>query len=145
MTVRPPASSPSVSHRMSIHPRRDTGPEIAIRRALHAAGERYRVCMKIPSAPRRTIDIVFTRARVAVFIDGCFWHGCPEHGETPASNTDWWISKVEKNRARDAKTTRMLEEAGWMVLRFWEHEAPADAAVRIRDLRNERRREGSIK
>nr|WP_198955233.1 very short patch repair endonuclease [Kineosporia sp. R_H_3] len=118
---------------MSVHPRKDTGPELAVRRALHAAGERYRVFVKVPTAPRRTIDIAFTRAKVAVFIDGCFWHGCPDHGEVPASNTDWWIAKIHRNRVRDADTRQILEDAGWVVLRFWEHEAPEQVVLRIRD------------
>lgn len=105
---------------------------MAVRRLLHASGERYRVCWKILGCPRRTIDIAFTRAKVAVFIDGCFWHGCPEHGETPASNTSWWIEKIERNRLRDADSTRRLQEQGWRVLRFWEHETPSDVVERIR-------------
>jgi DNA mismatch endonuclease (patch repair protein) len=117
---------------MSVHPRRDTGPELSVRKRLHAAGERYRVCWKIPGCPRRTIDIAFTRLKVAIFIDGCFWHGCPEHGETPASNTTWWVEKIQKNRARDEDTTRRLEDQGWRVLRFWEHENPASVVARIR-------------
>jgi DNA mismatch endonuclease, patch repair protein len=128
MDARPPASSPSVSHRMSIHPRRDTGPEMAVRRLLHAVGLRYRVCLKVPGAPRRTIGIAFTRAKLAVFIDGCFWHGCPEHGEVPVANRRWWVDKIERNRARDAETTALLEAAGWTVLRFWEH-VPAGEVI----------------
>jgi len=117
---------------MSVHPRRDTGPEVAVRKLLHAAGERYRVCWKVPGCPRRTIDIAFTRAKVAVFIDGCFWHGCPEHGQTPASNSFWWVRKIQTNRERDDDTTRRLHERGWRVLRIWEHEAPISAVARIR-------------
>lgn len=128
----PVASSVVVSRNMSIHPRRDTGPELAVRRLLHAAGERYRVCHKVPGAPRRTIDIAFTRARLAVFIDGCYWHGCPEHGLIPKANRDWWIAKIEKNRTRDADTTRMLRDAGWEVLRCWEHEPPVAVAGSVR-------------
>ena len=139
MAMRPPASSPSVSRRMSAHPRRDTGPEMAVRRLLHAGGLRYRVCLKVPGAPRRTIDIAFTRARLAVFIDGCFWHGCPEHGETPASNRQWWIDKIHHNRARDAETARLLEAAGWRVLRIWEHVPPDDAVGLIREALSESR------
>jgi DNA mismatch endonuclease (patch repair protein) len=119
---------------MSVHPRRDTVPELAVRRLLHAAGARYRVCLPVPGIPRRTIDIAFTRAKVAVFIDGCFWHGCPDHGETPASNSAWWVAKIDKNRTRDADTTRRLEAGGWRVLRFWEHESPQAAAARIHEV-----------
>lgn len=118
---------------MSIHPRRDTGPELAVRRLLHARGLRYRVCLKVPGAPRRTIDIAFTRAKLAVFIDGCFWHGCPAHGETPTSNRQWWIDKIEHNQARDVETTGLLRDAGWTALRIWEHTSPEDAVELIRD------------
>lgn len=100
---------------------------MAIRRLLHAAGLRYRVCLKVPGAPRRSIDIAFTRVKLAVFIDGCFWHGCPDHGEEPAANRQWWLNKIEGNRSRDVETTALLEAAGWTVVRIWEHEAAKDA------------------
>lgn len=133
MGPRPPASSPAVAHRMSIHPRRDTGPELAVRRLLHAAGLRYRVCVKVPGAPRRTIDIAFTRRKLAVFIDGCFWHGCTEHrGTVPATNTAWWKEKIDRNRARDRETDQLLWAAGWRVIRIWEHEDPNEAVALIR-------------
>lgn len=103
---------------------RDTGPEMAVRRALHARGLRYRVDHPLPFDRRRRADIVFTRAKVAVFIDGCFWHGCPEHGTTPRTNTAFWADKIVTNRVRDADTTARLEGLGWIVLRFWEHEEP---------------------
>jgi DNA mismatch endonuclease (patch repair protein) len=106
---------------MSQHPRRDTGPELALRRILHAAGYRYRVNYPVPGLPRRTIDIAFTRRKVAVFVDGCFWHGCPTHGQVPASNRAWWTDKLEKNRTRDESTAVHLSESGWNVLRIWEH------------------------
>ena len=105
---------------------------MAVRRLLHAGGLRYRVCVKVPGAPRRTIDIAFTRAKLAVFIDGCFWHGCPAHGEVPVANRDWWVEKIDKNRARDLQTTEMLVGAGWRVLRVWEHEDPTEVALAIR-------------
>ncbi len=78
---------------------------------------------------RRTIDIAFTRARIAVFLDGCFWHGCPEHATRPKANAEWWRVKLEKNMSRDRETTTHLENSGWTVLRFWEHESP-DAVAR---------------
>lgn len=112
---------------MSRHPRRDTGPELALRSLLHAAGYRYRVAYPVPGLPRRSIDIAFTRAKVAVFVDGCFWHGCSEHRQVPASNREWWAAKLEKNRARDEATTAHLEHLGWTVLRFWEHTEPSRA------------------
>jgi DNA mismatch endonuclease, patch repair protein len=132
METRPIASSPAVSRRMAVHPRRDTGPEMAVRRLLHSTGFRYRVCWKVPGTPRRTIDIAFTRAKVAVFIDGCFWHGCPEHGQTPTSNRRWWADKISRNQERDSDTTRKLENAGWTVLRIWEHVPPDEATELIR-------------
>jgi DNA mismatch endonuclease, patch repair protein len=101
---------------------------MAVRRLLHARGLRYRVCTKVPGAARRTIDIAFTKAKIAVFVDGCFWHGCPEHGLVPAANRDWWTEKLERNRVRDAETTALLEASGWTVLRFWEH-LPAEDVV----------------
>ena len=127
MRERPAPSSAAVSARMSRHPRRDTGPELALRRILHAAGYRYRVNYPVPGLPRRTIDIAFTRRKVAVFIDGCFWHGCPAHGQLPASNRAWWTDKFEKNRTRDERTTVHLTEHGWTVVRLWEHTSEAEA------------------
>ncbi|RPK44348.1 very short patch repair endonuclease [Streptomyces sp. ADI93-02] len=124
--IRP--SSPGVSARMSRQARRDTKPEVAVRRLLHAAGYRFRVNARVPDMPRRTIDIAFTRAKVAVMIDGCFWHGCPVHATQPKSNAEWWREKLERNMARDRETTEHLAAAGWTVLRFWEHEAPDGAA-----------------
>ena len=116
---------------MSALRRRDTNPELEIRRLLHAAGLRYRVAYPVPGRPRRTIDIAFTRRKVAVFVDGCFWHGCPEHGTSPTSNAEWWSAKLAANQARDADTAAHLEALGWFVLRMWEHERPTSAAERI--------------
>lgn len=116
---------------MSRHPRRDTGPELALRRLLHASGYRYRVVYPVPGLPRRSIDIAFTRAKVAVFVDGCFWHGCPEHRKIPSANYAWWAEKLERNRLRDEGTTVYLRQAGWIVLRFWEHTPTTDAVDAI--------------
>jgi DNA mismatch endonuclease, patch repair protein len=116
---------------MSVHPRRDTGPELAIRRMLHAAGERYRVNYPVPGLRRRTIDIAFTKAKLAVFVDGCFWHGCPDHRSVPASNREWWTEKLSRNRERDLTTTSALELAGWRVVRCWEHDSVDEAVGRI--------------
>jgi DNA mismatch endonuclease (patch repair protein) len=107
---------------------RDTGPEMAVRRALHARGLRYRVDHPLPFDRRRRADIAFTRAKVAVFVDGCFWHGCPDHGSTPRTNSAFWSAKIGRNRSRDADTTERLESLGWSVLRFWEHEEPIRSA-----------------
>jgi DNA mismatch endonuclease (patch repair protein) len=110
--------------------RRDTAPEVAIRRILHAHGCRYRVDYRIPETRRRA-DIAFTRRRVAVFVDGCFWHSCPIHGSIPKQNTTWWEWKLRANSLRDRDTDRLLRDAGWSVIRVWEHEDPQQAAERI--------------
>lgn len=108
-----------------------TGAEMALRRALHAMGLRYRLQVPILSKPRRVADLVFPGPRVAVFVDGCFWHGCPEHATWPKKNADFWREKIEANRARDADTNRRLEALGWQVVRVWTHEAADEAAERI--------------
>lgn len=111
---------------------RDTGPELALRSAVHALGLRYRVSARPLREVRRTADLVFPRARVAVFLDGCFWHGCPDHHTVAATNAAFWAQKVESNRARDRDTDRRLADAGWASIRVWEHEDPVEAAQRIR-------------
>jgi DNA mismatch endonuclease (patch repair protein) len=121
-----------VSERMSRQATRDTGPEMALRRRLHALGLRYRVHRRPIPAVRRTADIVFTRHRIAIFVDGCFWHGCPEHGTSPKTNSDWWRTKLTRNAERDADTDRQLQAAGWTPIRIWEHEDSEAAADRIR-------------
>lgn len=110
---------------------RDTAPEIAVRRLLHAAGLRYRVNHRPLPALRRTADIVFTRRKVAVFIDGCFWHSCPEHATVPKANAEFWREKLQRNRERDRETDQCLRAAGWAVLRFWEHEDANDVAAHV--------------
>jgi DNA mismatch endonuclease (patch repair protein) len=115
-------------------PQRDTPPERALRSALHRLGLRFRVHVRpVPGLPRRA-DVIFPRARVAVFVDGCFWHGCPVHGTWPKANAEWWRAKIESNRARDADTDRRLTEAGWTVVRVWEHEDPDGAARQVAGL-----------
>jgi len=109
---------------------RDTAPELAVRRLLHRSGLRFRVDFA-PLGGRRRADIVFTRRRVAVFIDGCFWHGCPEHATLPKSNTDYWLPKLRRNSERDREVDAVLGDAGWVVLRFWEHEAPDSVVAAI--------------
>lgn len=110
--------------------RRDTAPELALRRELWRRGLRYRVDHKVVGT-RRRVDVVFTRARVAVFIDGCFWHRCPIHSTLPNANAAWWLAKLDANVERDRRTDRDLETAGWVVVRVWEHEDPVVAADRI--------------
>ena len=117
---------------------RDTRPEIQLRSALHRMGLRFRVDAKPLADSRRRADIVFRRARVAVFVDGCFWHGCPIHGTIPKANRDWWVEKLKANRARDETTDAALEEAGWLSVRVWEHEQAEEAAEAIAALVRQR-------
>ena len=128
------ASTPGVRRRMQAIRAVDTKPELAVRRAVHALGLRYRVHTRpLPDLNRRA-DLVFTRARVAVFVDGCFWHGCPEHGRRQFGVNGWyWPDKIDRNVRRDVETTRLLTEAGWRVVRAWEHEDPATVAAAVAD------------
>ncbi len=107
---------------------RDTKPERAVRSAVHRRGLRYRVAARPLPELRRTADLVFRKAKIAVFVDGCYWHGCPEHHTQPATNHRYWSDKITGNVARDQDTTARLAEAGWTVLRFWEHEDPETVA-----------------
>jgi len=125
------ATSPATRKAMQANRRRDTAPEMAIRRLVHAAGLRYRVDARPLSGARHTADMIFTRVRVAVFIDGCFWHGCADHYRPPASNVTYWAGKVTRNRERDRLANEALIAAGWTVVRIWEHETPESAASRI--------------
>ncbi|WP_285506122.1 very short patch repair endonuclease [Streptomyces sp. NBRC 13847] len=113
---------------MSAQRSRDTVPELALRRALHALGFRYRVDLPLPGMRRRRSDLTFVRWRTAVFVQGCFWHACPEHLHAPMHNGDWWREKLEGNVRRDADTDARLVRLGWVPLRIWEHET-VDAAV----------------
>lgn len=125
------ASSAGTRATMRGNRSRDTRPELLVRRLLHAAGLRYRVSAKPEADLRRAADILFRQARVAVLIDGCYWHGCPDHYIPPKANGVYWSDKVVRNRARDADTNRVLTERGWVVLRFWGHEDLAVVAERI--------------
>ncbi|MFE7662312.1 very short patch repair endonuclease [Streptomyces celluloflavus] len=116
---------------MSRQASRDTQPELTVRRLLHANGLRYRVHYPVPGMPRRSMDIAFSKLRIAVFLDGCYWRGCPEHATHPRANAEWWRLKLDRNIARDRETTDHLTAAGWTVLRFWEHESADDIANRI--------------
>lgn len=118
---------------MQANRRRDTGPERALRSILHAAGYRYRCDYRIdlPDGRRVRPDVVFTRQRVAIFVDGCFWHSCPEHGAAPRVNTGYWNPKLERNQQRDRENTEALESAGWTVVRIWEHEGANVGAARV--------------
>nr|WP_281964768.1 very short patch repair endonuclease [Serinicoccus marinus] len=118
---------------MSRQRRRDTDPEMALRRALHARGLRFRVDAPLPGMPRRRPDLIFTRRRVAVFVDGCFWHGCPEHATSPTNNAEWWAAKLATNVARDRDTDARLAEQGWRSVRIWEHTVIGDAVRMVED------------
>ncbi|MFF3994566.1 very short patch repair endonuclease [Streptomyces cyaneofuscatus] len=125
------ASSPATRSTMRGNRGRDTTPELRIRSLLHREGLRYRVSARPLPGVRRTADLVFTRARVAVFVDGCFWHGCPDHCRPARTNSDFWRAKIDGNRVRDAQTDQLLVEAGWRAIRIWEHEDPVRAARRV--------------
>lgn len=132
MNYEPWASSPAARKAMRGNRSRDTKPELAVRRLIHAAGLRYRVDARPEPDLARRADIVFTKQRIAVFIDGCYWHGCELHMRMPAkANADYWSKKLAHNVERDRETTARLELAGWRVLRYWEHEAPKTVAQSI--------------
>ena len=121
----------------------NTTPERSMRAALHRQGVRYRLGQVIETDGRRIRpDLVFKGARVAVFVDGCFWHGCPDHCRKPGSNVEYWHGKIDRNRARDLRNEEALTAAGWIVVRVWEHEPAAEAAAGLVVLLQERRRGG---
>lgn len=130
----PEPLSPAVGARMSRTRGRDTAPELTLRSLLHARGLRFRVDLAPLPGFRRRADVVFTRARVAVFVDGCFFHGCPQHATWPTHNAEFWRNKIETNRRRDRDTDRRFADDGWVVVRVWEHEDPARAAEEIEEV-----------
>lgn len=121
--------------------RRDTKPEIVLRQLLHARGLRFRVDKPVLPDRRRRVDIVFGPAKVAAFVDGCFWHGCPAHATWPKANESYWREKIETNRRRDQDTNERLRSMGWEVVRVWEHEDMAVAADRLERIIRDRRAE----
>ncbi|MGY0235071.1 very short patch repair endonuclease [Longispora urticae] len=123
---------------MSRQRRRDTAPELALRKLVHKRGLRYLVDAALPGMRRRA-DMLFPRLRIAVFVDGCFWHSCPLHGTTPKTNTIWWTQKLSTNVARDRDTDERLAAEGWLVIRIWAHEAVEEAACRVEDAVQSRR------
>ncbi|WP_280524901.1 very short patch repair endonuclease [Streptomyces rubrogriseus] len=125
------ASSAARRRNMQAIRSRDTTPERLIRQLVHAQGLRYRVAARPLPKLRRTADMVFRPAKVAVFVDGCYWHGCPEHYVAPKTNSGYWSDKVTRNMARDRDTDQRLTAEGWTVLRFWEHEPPEECAAHI--------------
>lgn len=135
----PRPSSPEVTRRMQQVRRRDTGPELRLRSELHRRGLRFRVDAPLPFLPRHRVDVLFGPVKVAVYVDGCFWHGCPEHGSIPKSNVEWWREKIARVRRRDAQTNATLQNEGWEVIRVWEHEQTMRAADRVESVLNARR------
>ena len=119
---------------MRANRRRDTRPEVALRSELHRRGLRFRVDYAPDPIVRCRVDIAFTRARVVVFVDGCFWHSCPEHGTSPRANREWWRAKLDRNIERDRRNDIEMTRLGWTVVRVWEHESAMAAADRISQL-----------
>lgn len=134
-----PRTDRSTSRRMSLQRARNTTPEVGLRREIRQLGLGYRIELPLPGMPRRRCDIGFKGARVAVFVDGCFWHSCPVHATVPFRNHDWWQDKLATNVARDRDTDSRLTAAGWMSIRVWEHEDMAAAAQRIAETVRARR------
>ncbi len=139
MADRPGASSEAARTRMLATRQRDTAAEMALRRELHRRGLRYRVDVAVVSR-RRRVDVLFAGAKVAVFVDGCFWHSCPEHRTMPRSNAAWWRAKLAANVERDERSTQELRDAGYVVVRVWEHEDAREAADRVEAIVRERTR-----
>jgi DNA mismatch endonuclease (patch repair protein) len=130
----PVPSSPAATAKMRANRRRDTGPELALRRALHGRGLRFRKDFRVATAARSVrVDVAFPALRLAIFVDGCFWHSCPEHASVPKANADYWIPKLAENVARDRRNDLELSEAGWTVIRLWEHESVDAMATRVGD------------
>jgi DNA mismatch endonuclease, patch repair protein len=123
---------------------RDTAPELALRSELHRRGFRFRVDRAPVAGVRSRADLVFGPARVAVYVDGCFWHSCPEHATIPRANAEFWERKLKRNRERDGETNRLLREHGWEVLRIWEHENPVEAADRVEAMVRTRRPRSNV-
>ncbi|NUQ72045.1 MAG: very short patch repair endonuclease [Polyangiaceae bacterium] len=135
--VRP--SSADARRRMQSVRQKNTSAESALRRELHARGLRYRIHVSVLTKPRRVADVAFSGLRVAVFVDGCFWHGCPLHATWPKHNAEFWRAKIETNMARDADTDERLRAEGWKVIHVWAHEEPERAAARIASIVGKRR------
>jgi DNA mismatch endonuclease, patch repair protein len=129
--VAPPPSSAAVSAVMRGNRKTDTRPELALRSALHGRGLRFRKNVRPEPDINCRADIFFRGRRLAVFVDGCFWHGCPHHGTKPRTNAGYWSSKIALNRERDRASDKLLTQRGWRVLRVWEHESPVEAANRV--------------
>lgn len=136
VSPEPPPKSSWASSRdsravMIANKSRDTGPELSLRSSLHRLGLRYRVSKRPIPELRRTADLVFTRRKVAIFVDGCFWHGCAEHHRPAKRNAEFWDKKIRENQSRDFETNRILRERGWTVVRIWEHQPTEEAVSKV--------------
>lgn len=129
--TRAEPSTPEASLRMQRVRQKNTSAERALRHELHSRGLRYRIQVPVLTKPRRVADVVFSGPRVAVFVDGCFWHGCPLHATWPKQNAEFWRAKIIANQERDRDTDERLRANGWKVVRVWAHELPNEAAARI--------------
>lgn len=127
----PEPLSDDVRRRMQRQRRRDTSLEVAIRRRLHALGYRFRVDHRLEPSLRVRGDIVLTKRKVVVFVDGCFWHGCPQHATAPKNNARWWREKLDANKERDRRNREALRDLGWTVISIWEHESAEDATQQL--------------
>lgn len=127
-------SSPEASRRMAKIRQKGTDAEVALRRELYRIGLRYRIDYEVLKKPRRVADIALPGRKIAIFVDGCFWHGCPEHASWPKRNAEFWRQKIKTNQLRDADTNERLRSLGWTVLRFWSHESSTDAAAVVANM-----------
>lgn len=140
--ARVEASTPEARRRMQRVRQKNTSAESALRRELHACGLRYRIHVPVVAKPRRVADVAFSGLHVAVFIDGCFWHGCPKHATWPKENAEFWRAKILANQERDQDTDERLRADGWKVVRVWAHEPPKQAARRIVTIVEKRKARG---
>lgn len=138
-SARVKPSSPEARRRMQRVRLKNTSAEAGVRRELHALGLRYRIHVPVLTKPRRVADVAFSGLRVAVFIDGCFWHGCPVHATWPKQNAEFWRSKILANRQRDRDTDQRLRAEGWKVIRAWAHEPPERVASKVATMVDKRR------
>lgn len=132
--MTPQRPTAQTRRRMRRQRSQNTKPELTLRSELHRRGLRYRLQLRIVEGTFRRVDIVFTKAKLAIFVDGCFWHSCPEHGTEPSNNRAWWREKLRANALRDEDTNRRLQATGWRVLRVWEHEDMGEIAERVERL-----------
>ena len=137
-SANPIPSSKAALNRMKAAKPKDTAPEKALRSELYKLGLHYRIDVRPVKELNRRADIVFRSAKVAVFVDGCFWHGCSKHGTQAKANAEFWRNKIERNKERDEETNRLLKKAGWKVVRVWEHQNMKNAALKIKKIINKR-------